>query len=205
MYSICMPLFNRLKNNKRKPVSKGKVLARVGIGAAVVATALTFIGRSMEKSQLRQLARVAERERTSASASAAPKKFVYENKYPPVSEKQVVKEIRQIKGLLGLNLANKTDQKVQSMILKIAKDSGVSPRVALRTLARSTGKMALLKADLEEYKKLMRTLESEGNSIGAKSVNEEVQRKGKILEILESFNKFDTISREMFLIRIEGH
>ena len=200
-----MPLFNRQRNAKRKPISKGKVLARVGLGAAVVATALSFIGKSMEKSKLDQLARVAERERTSISASASPKKPVYVNKYPPVSEKQMAKEIRQIKGLLGLNLANKIDQKVQSMILKIAKDSGVSPRVALRTLARSTGKMALLKADLEEYKKLMHTLESEGNSIGAKSVNEEVQRKAKILEILESFNKFDATSREVFLIRIEGY
>lgn len=199
-----MPLFNKRNNTKQKP-SKGKIAVRAGIGALAVAAALSLVGKSMEKSKLDQLARMGESKAKTNLVAKAASIPTLKSAYPQVTDIQLKKEQGQIRKILELKVTNETDRMVESSILKIAKASGVSPRVALRTLARSDGRSSALNPAIDKLKYELNMAQIRGDLKSAQYLFSEMEEKQKIQLILRNFEAMDEQSRGKFRARIKGY
>jgi len=201
-----MQLYPKQRNTKRKPVSKRKIAIRAGVGALVIGAALSFVGRSMEKSKIDQLARAGDLKAKPVLVSKTSlQRANYVNKYPSISNDQIAKERGEIKKILRLNLNKDADKRAESIILKVAKEAGVSPRVALRTLARSSGKSSSMNAEINKLRLSVQEFEEQGNFNKANEANKVLQEKEKIQLILIRFEQIDAVSRSEFLSRISGY
>lgn len=201
-----MPLYKPRNNVRKNTTSKGKVLARVGIGAAVVATALSFIGKSMEKSKLDQLARASEsREKSAMSSKAFSRDALYATSYPRVTEAQTLKEQKEIRRILRLKPTSAVDQRVESTILRIAKATAVSPRRTLRTIARSSGRSSALNGKISALKSDLNSSELSGDTRRAKYVFNQLEELTRIQAILQEVEKMPPASVEELRGRIKGY
>ncbi len=204
VYSICMPLFKPRGNVKKKPGSKRKAVG-LTIGGLAVAAALSFVGRSMEKSKVEQLARTGDLKAKTTLVSKASTMSTFKTAYPQVTEAQILKEQNEIRKLLRLNLTNEVDKRVESTILRIAKKAGVSPRVTVRTLARSGGESSALEIPINSLKAELKLSQSRGDLKRAKYQFAELEKKQKIQLILKGFEEMSEASRTEFRGRISGY
>jgi hypothetical protein len=159
----------------------------------------------MERSKIDQLARTGDLKAKTTLVSKASTMSALKTAYPQVTETQIVKEQKEIRKLLRLNPNSEVDKRVESTILRIAKDSGVSPRVALRTLARSSGKSSALNIPINSLKAELNSSQLRGDAVRAKYQFAELEEKQKIQLILKGFEEMPEALRTEFRGRISGY
>ncbi len=175
---------------KRKIISRAtKIVTGVGLGAALMG----LISGSVEKSNVRNIANLKSRAEIAESHSVTN----YTNRYPKVSPQVASKEMKEVEKLLKLNMTNESDVKMADNVFEIARQSGVSPRVALRTIARSSGKANSLDAKAAMQRERVRDLEAKGEFELANEVNMELQQTEKIQEILRAQDRLDARSKDL--------
>lgn len=179
------------------------IAAKMGIGALAVATALNLVNKSMTRAGLDRLAMESElKAKTTMVEKANTAK--YTNRYPKVSPQTASKEMKEVAKLLKLNLKNETDAKISDAIFEIAQNSQVPPRVALRTLARSSGKASSLNERASMQRQRVRELEAAKEFEIADKANFELQQIEKIQKILIERDKLSPETRSLMMKRINS-
>ncbi len=160
----------------------------------------------MERSKLDQLARASEsREKSAMSSKAFSREALYTSSYPRVTEAQTIKEQKEIRRILRLKPTNEIDRRVESNILKIAKNTGVSPRRTLRTIARSSGRSSALNGKINAFMADLKSSERSGDTRRAKYVFNQLEELMRIQAILEEVEKMPPASSEELRNRIKGY
>ncbi|MGI6589630.1 MAG: hypothetical protein ACOX1V_03115 [Candidatus Iainarchaeum sp.] len=182
------PISSTKSTTSTKPHNK---FSRVGKMVGVIGVATTL---ALPANKAINNARVASANKARANQVLVLKEgsFKYPTRYPPVNSKQFAKEMRQVQRILKLNMNKEADRQIAMSLSKVAKEAGVSPRVASRTIARSHGSSKALNPEINRLRTILAEQEKIKNVEGAKRVNEELQRVEKIksiLEILESMNQ----------------
>jgi len=171
---------------KKKLLNAGKI----GIGAIAVATAMNLVNKSITRARIDELARASEL-RAKQVMVLKDGSVKYPNKYPKITPAQATKEMSQVRQILKLNMASEADVRIANNLFEVAMKAGVSPRIALRTIARSSGKSSALNPEINRLENILIEQEKLKNYEGAKRVDEKLKKIKKIkliLETLESMN-----------------
>jgi hypothetical protein len=200
-----MALFKQKVNAKK---SKLRTAVKTGgIASAAVIAALALVNKSIDRSKIDQLARSGElRAKTNIVSKVSAEKKPYTNMYPKISSEQEAKEMNQVAKILELSASDKIKGKpMLDKILRFSREAGVSPRVWVRTVARSDGKSVSLNNEANRLEKILEEQEKLGNYEGANNVSKELQRIRKIQAVLETVEQMKSSDRSELITHIKKY
>lgn len=202
-------VIRRAVNPNQTPATKPTLRKRLalavkmGLGALVVSTALNLVNKSVTRAGLDRLSMQNElrAKTTMVEKTNTPK---YTNRYPKVSPEIASKEMKEVAKLLKLNLSKEADVKISDAVFEVARKSGVSPRVALRTLARSSGRASAYNEKISLQRQRVKELEEIGQFETANKASYILQQIEKMQKIAEERDKLPSESRELLLSRLSA-
>lgn len=194
---------NSFSRNHPKTTLKSK-LKKTAVGATLAGALVGLIGVSVEKSKIANISNINASKKASVTQTQIGSSK-YKNRYPLVSEKQFAKEMKQVSKIIRLNPKNAVDARIATNIINIAKGTGVSPRVALRTIARTSSSFKSFNYRIIELKRELALAEEKNYLEHANAINFELQKIEKIQSIVREVEGLTPSMREELVNRVKKY
>lgn len=190
------------KSVVKKPGLKKKLLTagKMGLGVIAVATALNLVNKSITNARINELARASEL-KANQVVVLKDGSIRYPNYYQKITPSQATKEMREVRQILKLKMSSEADMRIANNLFEVAMKSGLSPRIALRTIARSSGRSSALNPEIKRLEGILIEQEKLKNFDGANLVNKKLQKIKKIKLVLETLESMDSKARNELQFR----